>query len=262
MHFNYLNTYTFTVNDQPLITYQNFQPVVPPNVKISISSVNWSGGTATVLNVVFRTGPNTDDVFIFQLDGAPFPTINSLASLAALEQGITSFEAPTGTFAPGQYIPFDKITYGSVRENDRINGTEHIDELYGGKGNDRMSGKQGTDLMFGGNGNDVLNGNSGRDLLYAGKGDDILTGGRGNDTFIFGSVTRKWGNDTITDFDAFSRQEKINLQDVGSIKNFNDLSKNHMTQVGDDVVIDALRGKSITLLDTELNDLDKSDFIF
>jgi len=43
---------------------------------------------------------------------------------------------------------------------------------------------------------------------------------------------------------------------------FQDLADNHVSQVGDDLVIDELAGNTISLLDVTLSDLDSADFVF
>lgn len=252
-------------------------PMDPANVETFIGTLTWSGGTTTILNVVVHTSSNTDDIYLFRIDGAAFPPVNSLAELSALEQSVTSIATPTGAFGPGTHIAFDQLAATGITENDRIFGGASSDDLSGGKGKDRISGGSGNDnldggagqdrlyggkdgdTLVGGGGNDRLFGNGGKDHLIGGKGDDLLSGGNGADRFIFANG---FGNDTITDFDAVAKGEQIDLSGVTRIRHFNDLSKNHMDQVGDDVVISDGRGNTITLLDTSLGDLDKSDFLF
>jgi len=160
---------------------------------------------------------------------------------------------------------------------DRLFGGTGNDIGYGGSGSDALFGQQGDDILFGegdndrlwgGQGNDELFGNAGNDNIRGGAGFDEITGGQGNDrltgnfnadTFIFAG---NFGRDTITDFAATNNFEKIDLSGVGSIVNFNDLDNNHMDQVGNNVVIDAGGGNTITLLNVNLGDLDQADFIF
>lgn len=113
-----------------------------------------------------------------------------------------------------------------------------------------------------GTGNDldnVIRGNKGDNRLDGGKGDDVLIGGAGFDRFVF---KKGAGQDVIRDFNAKSAMEKIDLKAIKSIKNWNDLQKNHMEQVGDDVVIDMKGGNQVTLLKTDVDDLGKDDFLF
>lgn len=142
--------------------------------------------------------------------------------------------------------------------SDVLSGRGGSDVLNGGSGRDILRGGVGADEIEGGRGKDRLFGGNGSDNLEGGKGNDLLAGNKGADTFIFG---KRFGDDTILDFDASSRREDIDLSDVSQIRNWRDLKNNHMEASGDDVVIS--QGKnSITLLDVSLGDLDRSDFVF
>ncbi|MEO0750736.1 MAG: calcium-binding protein [Pseudomonadota bacterium] len=144
--------------------------------------------------------------------------------------------------------------------NDRIVGDEGNDTLLGEGGRDNLLGGEGRDTLNGGDGNDNVNGGSGADLIIGGRGRDILIGGDNNDRFVFNG--KKFGKDTIKDFDATSSGEKIDLRGVSSIKGFGDLKANHMTRDGQDVIIDDGIGNTITLEDVRLADLGADDFIF
>ncbi|GEM_PF-1868141 len=164
--------------------------------------------------------------------------------------------------------------FAGLGGNDRMAGGKGNDQMVGGRGNDKMlggsgkdllSGDKGNDKMFGGGGKDQMVGGKGRDLMKGGGGDDFIMGGKGNDkmgggggsdTFFFQNGD---GNDTIKDF-AFG-VDNIALQGVTAITDFNDLSNNHMAQVGADVVI-TYGANSITLENVNLGDLSASDFIF
>lgn len=143
--------------------------------------------------------------------------------------------------------------------NDFIEGGRGRDDLFGGQGRDGLLGGSSRDLLKGGANNDNLFGGAGADELHGGRQKDALTGGRGSDVFVFRTGD---GKDTVTDFDARDNDEEIDLSAVKSIRSFNDLSKNHMSQAGDDVVIDDNNGLEITLRDTSLSDLQRGDFIF
>ncbi|MGH1575749.1 beta strand repeat-containing protein [Planktotalea sp.] len=142
---------------------------------------------------------------------------------------------------------------------DSIEGNSGNDSLMGGKGNDTIYGGRNRDELEGNSGNDQLFGGSFSDWLNGGKGDDKLVGGSGSDDFIFKSGD---GDDTIEDFDATNNKEDIKLADVLEIVDFADLAANHMQQIGNDVVIDDGDNLTITLLNVDLGDLGKSDFIF
>ena len=143
--------------------------------------------------------------------------------------------------------------------NDRLLGGGGNDTLQGDAGRDRLLGGGGRDELNGGSGGDRLLGGGGRDVLNGDRGNDILSGNRGDDLFIFNSRS---GHDTITDFNATDNGERIDLSDVRGIRNFRDLSNNHVLQDGNDVVISAGSHNSITLLNVDLADLGSGDFIF
>ena len=151
---------------------------------------------------------------------------------------------------------FDFLLGG--RGNDKLRGQKDGDSLQGGRGKDNLKGGSGDDLLDGGRGADVLIGGRGADDLIGGKQNDILKGGKGSDDFIFKG---KFGKDVILDFNAKNRNEDIDLSGVDQIKNFRDLSNNHMSQKGDDVMIKASKN-SILIEDTDLSDLGANDFIF
>lgn len=143
--------------------------------------------------------------------------------------------------------------------NDGVFGQQGNDTLLGGDGNDRFFGGIGNDLIFGQLGSDTVFGGAGFDTIFGGAGDDELWGKFNADTFVFAGAH---GNDVIKDFEATNPFEKINLNGVAAITDFADLSANHMTQVGGNVVIATGIGNSITLEGVSLADLDASDFIF
>lgn len=143
--------------------------------------------------------------------------------------------------------------------DDSLEGGDGNDLLDGGRGADELEGGNDADTLLGGDGDDTLNGGSGNDVLNGGRGDDTHTGGGGSDTFVFEG---QFGVDVITDFNAISGAEDIDLSGVGTIVGMLDLINNHMSQVGNDVVIDAGAGNTITLLDVDIADLGLPDFIF
>lgn len=80
---------------------------------------------------------------------------------------------------------------GNLLDN-RIEGTDGIDQLYGLAGNDVLLGGAGNDILDGGDGNDTLNGGAGIDNLW---------GGAGIDYFAFGNdAVRQNSPDEVMDF--------------------------------------------------------------
>ncbi len=98
--------------------------------------------------------------------------------------------------------------------DDVIDGGSQADFIAAGFGDDVVEGGAGRDLVMLGAGNDtfidnrqgryygddVVEGGAGDDRFEIGNGDDTLTGGTGRDRFVFGSVSGRIGEDTITDF--------------------------------------------------------------
>ena len=164
---------------------------------------------------------------------------------------------------------FDRL-FGGTGHDRGFGGTEN-DALFGQNGNDTLNGQDGNDRIFGGFNNDLLGGDNGNDRLFGGAGFDTLIGGTGDDvlsgnfnadSFLFADFGGGFGQDTITDFAATNDFETIDLSRVRAITNLFDLFSTHMEQVGQNVVIDAGAGNTITLLNVDLGDLDRADFIF
>jgi Ca2+-binding RTX toxin-like protein len=107
----------------------------------------------------------------------------------------------------------DKLSGGAQQDSlyggdgsDSLNGGKSGDyELNGAAGDDRLFGGPGkySDVLVGGGENDELYGQEGDDLLYGQEGDDLLNGGKGIDEFYAFGPTAGWGNDTISDPDAY-----------------------------------------------------------
>ncbi len=153
--------------------------------------------------------------------------------------------------------------------NDEIYGRDGNDILQGNAGNDRLAGNLGEDALYGGTGWDNLNGGPNADFLRGGWGNDVLRGGEGRDELHGGlgvdTFTFKTGDDKdfILDFDAKGAvHDVLDLSDLASVRGWYDLKNHHMTQLGNDVRIDALNGDLIVLLNVDIRDLDKGDFIF
>ncbi len=138
-------------------------------------------------------------------------------------------------------------------DNDAIYGNDGDDYLDGERGNDRVYGGAGNDTIFGGSGNDLLQGNEGDDVLDGGTGKDTVTGGSGADTFVF-----IWGGkeDVITDFEPGI--DTLDFTDRG-ISGMEDLS---IVARGGMVIIGFDTGATVTLLNTDIADIDAGDFLF
>jgi len=175
--------------------------------------------------------------------------------------GGTGSDSMTG--GPGSDLLFGEDGNDSLDGGDGfdlLNGGAGDDTLLGGNGNDRLEGNLGADLLDGGAGEDVLFGGNGTwsDTLIGGAGNDRLTGEGGADLFVF---VDGFGQDVITDFDAFSAAERIDLRAVLAITDFLDLLDNHLSQSGANVIVtDGL--DTITLLNVSVASLGADDFDF
>jgi Ca2+-binding RTX toxin-like protein len=124
-----------------------------------------------------------------------------------------------------------------------------IEHLQGGAHNDSLRGTNSANAIFGGGGNDVFFGRG---------GNDVYVGGAGSDTFVF---ENGFATESITDFDAFSAAERVDLSAVVGITDFVDLQTSHLSQSGADALITDGAG-SIRLANVLVGNLDASDFIF
>jgi len=142
------------------------------------------------------------------------------------------------------------MTGGSAGGGNTIDAGDGANTITTGGGNDTITAGNGVDTITTGGGDDVIN---------AGGGNDIMTGGAGSDVFIFEDG---FGNDSITDFDAFDSYEVIILSNVTSIANYTDLTENYLiaNASGDAVIFDG--ADTITLIGVSIADLDATDFIF
>ncbi|WP_196222744.1 S8 family serine peptidase [Pseudooceanicola algae] len=152
----------------------------------------------------------------------------------------------------------DDIAYGGDQQ-DGMFGDYGNDHLFGGAGGDNFFASYGNDTIEGGSGDDTINAGAGFDRIDGGEGNDILRGNFNADLFSFRS---NFGQDTITDFDAFNRWERIDLREVTEIASFDDLVASHLSQIGSDSMITDGQGNSIRLKNVSVADLDEGDFLF
>ncbi|MDB5524820.1 MAG: hemolysin-type calcium-binding repeat family protein [Rhizobium sp.] len=127
-------------------------------------------------------------------------------------------------------------------------------DRYGEMENVVLLGKRDSNI----DGNELDNriiGNAGDNYINGGEGGDMLRGGAGADVFVFEGSSQQ---DEIRDFQ--NGIDRIDLSDWLDIDNYQDV-KDLMIVSGDDVVIDAGMDR-ITLHDTKMSEIDKSDFIF
>jgi len=209
---------------------------------------------------------NDDDTFIAKTGGTVNGTVNGGA-------GDDTYKIINNNLTLADDSGIDTIrstvshTLGADFENLRLLGTKDRDGtgnasqnvLVGNDGNNKLKGLDGGDTLKGGKGNDILLGGAGRDTLEGGRGKDVYNGGNGNDTFVFGTNS---GKDKIRDFNPNSGAEDVDLSKMASITGYSDLTNNHMTQVGQNVVINGGGGDKLTLVGIDIGDLDAGDFLF
>lgn len=146
-----------------------------------------------------------------------------------------------------------------LKNFENVIGTESKDKIIGSGGKNIIEGDGGNDVLKGLAGKDILFGGTGKDKLDGGNGNDKLYGDGGADRFIFSG---KFGDDTIFDFDTAGTKERIDLSSVSPIRNFRDLSNNHLSEVSGSAVIDDGNGNTITLDGVAMSDLSANDFLF
>ncbi len=86
----------------------------------------------------------------------------------------------------------------------------------------------------------------------------MFRGNGGHDTFAFAA---NFGNDIIADFGTGRRTSDVVRFSKSVFDDFADVMA-HASQIGQDVVIDAHAGNTLTLKNTSLTSLDRSDFQF
>lgn len=152
-----------------------------------------------------------------------------------------------------------------------VQGTAGDDQLsgrfvFGLAGDDALSGTSGADLLVGGRGADTLSGGLGNDALYGGEEADVLrggggldrlNGGHGADTFVF--TAGQSGVVTVEDFNQAAHEADV-LRFEGLFADMTQLL-GAAVQSGADLVIEA-GALDIGLLDTALDSLDATDFLF
>jgi hypothetical protein len=106
--------------------------------------------------------------------------------------------------------------------------------------------------------NDILVGDDSDNLIDGRRGNDKLTGNGGADTFVFG---KNHGRDVIIDFNP-EEGDIIDLKGAIGIRSFQDLMKNHLFDIGDDIKIRADDGAVLIVRDIEPGELTRDMFIF
>jgi len=105
---------------------------------------------------------------------------------------------------------------------------------------------------FGNAQDNIISGASGSQTIDGGAGNDVLIGGGGADTFL---VTKGHGSDLIVDF---SSDDTVRLNSYG-LSSFEQVLA-HTTQEGANLRLDLGGGESLVFANTEVSDLQASQF--
>jgi Ca2+-binding RTX toxin-like protein len=161
-------------------------------------------------NTVHLSGINPDDVRLWtdtsgylHIEDTTNPSYN--ISVAAGTTGSGTYESTAGTYV--QQITFDSgysttwdLTGGITQSLSDSGGT-----LYGTGNGDTLNGGTGSDSFYA---------NAGNNIIYGGGGYDSIHLGTGSDTVLFKGATAETGIDTIYNFDAGTKDDKIDIADV------------------------------------------------
>jgi Ca2+-binding RTX toxin-like protein len=203
------------------------------------------------------------------IDDGNAEVIKNFGTIGGALAGITSTEAASATRIYN-YGSIDGITFDNLQGANLIHNHGHIQgdvqlgaslDTYDGHGDSDIEGtvfgNGGRDVLIGGRNDDTFDAGAGNDELTGGKGDDDLTGGTGKDVFVFKG---HFGDDVINDFKATSSTHDYLEFSPAVFADFAAV-KNHMKQVGTDVVI-THADDSIVLHDVKVADLVAHDFLF
>ena len=261
-------TYNAIANDFENVIGTGYDDVIFGNAQ---NNVLMGGAGDDVLH------PFGGDDFVDGGAGTDTLLLNGFGKSVAVDMKAGTAAFSDGTGGTNTFVNIENVNGSSVAgdeikgdHNDNVlNGLGGDDTLLGGGGDDHLIGgdnvdtaraiAEGTnaDVLKGGGGNDTLDGGAGNDKLYGGKGNDIHTGGEGADQFIFNNGG---GVDVILDFNF--AEDMIVFSSMSAITDYADMTQNHMTQNGNDVVIDDYSGTSVVMQDTYIADLDAGNFMF
>ena len=211
-------------------------------------------------------GTTVKDAYQDIVDEFGFGTVVDLSSdssdiIEAIEGGIaeatdTLIENAIGTDQDDEIMGNNANNRILGRDGDDfINGTIGHDELLGGFGQDILIGARGFDTLDGGIGFDTLFGGLGKDTLDGGLGRDTLFGGGHADVFQFQMPDANL-SDFVNDFE--DGVDTINVLDT-VVRDFSDIG---VTADGTDVVIDVAGTDIAILRNTDVGDIDATDFTF
>ncbi len=139
---------------------------------------------------------------------------NSTVSSSSTGDTLSLNGTATGSTVVDLTVTTDQITsINGVANSATQIGFEHVSaagtSVAGGTFT--IVGSSGINVITGAAGNDTIDGGAGNDTITGGGGVDVLTGGSGNDSFVISSTAAINGIDLITDFQAGTNLDTINL---------------------------------------------------
>ena len=171
----------------------------------------------------------------------------------------TAVQAGNPSQHPDSTISANDVTFRYLRAESGaerfVYAHEDGGDLAGGRGADTLHGGRSADRLVGGDNGDRLYGGGGGDHIEGNDGIDKMTGNGGQDVFVF---RRGDDHDVITDFNAGSGGDKIDLRDAG-VASFQMMSRR---QIGSDTVLSLGEKNTLTLEDVDASDLVASQFLF
>ena len=210
---------------------------------------------AITVDINIKPNPSDDD---FSFSSKVTQTVERSETITDEPLPKTLFSSAEANYfdteIPGeeQFIGKNQILFTGAGDD-----TVDITFALGGESS-RIDLGSGDDILFGGSNHQIISG-TGNDILFlgSGEGNNIVSGGNGSDQFwlVTDTLDLPDKENTITDF-------VINEDVIGfanTTLGFDDLN---LTQDGNNTVINALGQNLAILLDTQVNDLSASDFVF
>ncbi|MEM7717148.1 MAG: hypothetical protein AAF349_26965, partial [Cyanobacteria bacterium P01_A01_bin.68] len=210
---------------------------------------------AITVDINIKPNPSDDD---FSLGSKVTQTVER-------SETVTDTPLPKTVFASSEADDFDT----EILDEKQFLGQNQI--LFAGAGNDtvditfapggessRVDLGSGDDILFGGSNHIIISG-TGNDILFlgSGEGNNIVSGESGSDQFwlVIDTLDLPNQENTITDF---TKNEDV-IGFANTTLGFDNLN---LTQDGSNTVINALGQDLAILLDTQVNNLSASDFVF
>jgi Ca2+-binding RTX toxin-like protein len=181
-------SFTVTVND-------NEPPVIsgiPADITILLPTreasipVLWTPPTASdnIGITSFTSTHDLGDLFLPGTTTVTYTATDAAGNITTASFNVIINETPVELFCGLPIEEYDSVISGTIRD-DRLNGSQGNDLIFGGDGHDKINGLSGNDCIYGENGNDKINGNNGMDEIHGGNGNDLIIGNNDDDK-LFG----------------------------------------------------------------------------